>query len=239
MQRPVSSLPRGIVVALVAALLVQLALGMLRPRPIATAQALAAPPPLALLRVAAAGEPIAASYLLTLDLQAYDNQPGISIPFRDLDYVRVIAWLSTIVDLDPRNQYPLLLASQVYAQVPDAKRQRLMLDFVQREFVADPDGRWRWLAHAAIMAKHRLHDPRLALTYAENIAQLARHAPSWARQMRIFILEDMGEVEAAKILLGGLLASGEIRDQRERYFLSERLQHMADSAEKPSASSIK
>jgi len=33
--------------------------------------------------------------------------------------------------------------------------------------------------------------------------------------MRIFILEDMGELESATVLLGGLLASGEVADPRE------------------------
>ena len=41
--------------------------------------------------------------------------------------------------------------------------------------------------------------------------------------MRIFVLEDMGELESAKVLLGGLLASGKIADRHERYFLTERL----------------
>jgi hypothetical protein len=41
--------------------------------------------------------------------------------------------------------------------------------------------------------------------------------------MEIFILEDMNELEAAKIMLGGLLASGHLRDPGERRFLKERL----------------
>jgi hypothetical protein len=44
--------------------------------------------------------------------------------------------------------------------------------------------------------------------------------------MRIFILEDMGELDSATILLGGLLASGEINDAREIHFLTQRLGEM-------------
>ena len=44
--------------------------------------------------------------------------------------------------------------------------------------------------------------------------------------MHIFILEDIGELESAKILLGGLLASGEIKDERELHFLTERLEDL-------------
>ena len=41
-----------------------------------------------------------------------------------------------------------------------------------------------------------------------------------------FILEDMGELDSATILLGGLLASGEITDSREIHFLTQRLEEM-------------
>ncbi len=51
--------------------------------------------------------------------------------------------------------------------------------------------------------------------------------------MRIFLLEDMGEVESAKILLGGLLVSGVITDSHEIHFLTERLQRL-ESEEKSS-----
>ena len=204
----------------------------------ASAESLTAPPPLSALRVASIGEPVVLAQLTTLYLQAFDNQPGISIPFRELDYARVVQWLTTILALDPVGQYPLLLAAQVYGQVSDLARERVMLAFVHEQFMQDPNRRWRWLAHAAIMAKHRLHDAPLALSYARDITRLAPAAPSWARQMHIFILEDIGELESAKILLGGLLASGEIRDEHELRFLTERLKDMKN-AEKSSQPSIK
>ena len=83
-----------------------------------------------------------------LYLQAFDNQPGISIPFMQLDYPRVAQWLDASLDLDPLTQYPLLMASQLYAQVPDETRTRYMFEFVYRRFLEDPNRRWRWLAHA-------------------------------------------------------------------------------------------
>jgi hypothetical protein len=41
--------------------------------------------------------------------------------------------------------------------------------------------------------------------------------------MEIFILEDMNELEAAKILIGGMIASGQVRDQRDLELLERRL----------------
>ncbi len=51
--------------------------------------------------------------------------------------------------------------------------------------------------------------------------------------MRIFILEDLGEREAATVLLGGLLASGEVTEPKEMHFLTERLEELQVD-EKPS-----
>jgi hypothetical protein len=234
LQRPLGRVPRWVLLLLAVALCAHVAWQALQPRPEARAEALGPPPAPVLLRPLALGEPIAAAQLLTLYLQAFDNQPGVSVPFLELDYARVTAWLATLLELDPVGQYPLLMASQIYAQVPDETRQRRMCEFVRSEFDRDPDRRWRWLAHCAIMAKHRLGDVRLALAYAQDIASKARLASNWARQMRIFILEDLEEFEAAKVLLGGLLASGEVTEPKEIHFLMERLKAL-ETAGKASA----
>ena len=161
-------------------------------------------------------------------LQAFDNQPGISIPFRDLDYPKVIGWLERILALDPKGQYPLLAASRLYSEVPDEVKQRQMLEFVYEQFFQDPNHRWPWLAHAVYIAKHRLHDLPLALRYAQAIAAYAtgEQVPHWAQQMQIFVLEDIGEIESAKVLIGGLLESGTITDPQELQFLMNRLKEI-------------
>jgi hypothetical protein len=224
-QRSWHNVPSSIIILLLLSFVLQIAWGCYLPRQQARAETLSQPPSVAAFKLVS-GEPVAAAQLSTLYLQAFDNQPGISIPFRNLDYARVSAWLERILELDPRGQYPLLMASQLYAQVPDESRQRQMLAFAYQHFFDDPNQRWPWLAHAAIVAKHRLHDMPLALKYADAIAHSAtgKNVPHWAQQMRIFILEEMNETKSAEILLGGLLASGTITDPHEIHFLMERLQ---------------
>ena len=235
-ERPVSAVPRAVKAVLVAAFAAQVGWQAASPRPVASAAGLHMPPAGSWLRALSFGEPIALSELLVLYLQAFDNQPGVSIPFKDLDYGAVEAWLERALELDPAGQYPLLMASHLYAQVPDERKRRMMLEFVHRQFLRDPNRRWRWLAHAAITAKHQLKDMPLALRYADDIARYAPAASAWARQMRIFIREDMGEIESATVLLGGLLANGEVTDEAEVRFLTARLEKMK-SAEKSSAPS--
>lgn len=219
--------PRWLLALFAGALIAQLLSGTWRPAEHRRAADLVPPPPTQVLRGLALGEPELLSAALVLYLQAFDDQPGLRIPFRELDYARIATWLDRALELDPHSDYPLLLAAQVYSQVPDADRQRLMLEFVHRAFLADPNRRWRWLAHAAVIARHRLHDDSLALEYAREIATRARTAPGWARQMHIFLLEDLGEREQAKILLGGLLASGAVSDPAEIRFLTSRLEELS------------
>ncbi|MGE3571888.1 MAG: hypothetical protein AB7G71_12475, partial [Burkholderiales bacterium] len=93
-------------------------------------------------------------------------------------------------------------------------------------FLEDPNRRWPWMAHIALLAKHRLKNLPLARRYAADIQRLTttRDVPLWATQMEAFILEDMGELEAARVMLGGLLASGRLQDPAERKVLKERLE---------------
>src|SRR5262245_59159599 len=100
-ERALSHVPRPVLSLLVLALCLQITWQALQARPVARADALPQPPAPATLRAVSLGEPIALAQLMTLYLQAFDNQPGISIPFLQLDYGRVTAWLATILALDP------------------------------------------------------------------------------------------------------------------------------------------
>ncbi len=227
-ERSLAAVPRPILAMLAFALAVQIYWGLRTPWPQTHAQALPAVPSYQTLAVASFAETIPASQLLALYLQAFDNQPGVSIPFNELDYRTVSKWLERMLELDPDAQYPLLMATHLYTQVPDPGKQRQMLDFAYQQFLVAPNQRWSWLAHASIVAKHQLHDLPLALKYAQAIAKQATGAgvPHWAQQMPIFILEEMGETESAKILLGGLLANKTLTDPHEILFLTERLNAM-------------
>jgi hypothetical protein len=189
------------------------------------------------LRIASLGEPGAASRLVAIWLQGFDARGGNLLPYQRLDYSRLIAWLGATLDLDPRGAYPLFAAARVYAENPDPAKVRLALEFVERRFLERPNERWPALAHAALVAKHRLNDLRLARRYAAALERNVTDGsvPLWARQMEIFILEDMNELEAAKVMLGGLLATGRISDPVERRFLEGRLEELKRRAESRSS----
>ena len=224
--RPLSSVPLPVLAVLIASLVIQVCWSYAQPRTAATAETLPDAPDTRLLRLYGLGEPDVLAKILMLWLQAFDNQPGVSIPFARLDYARVVNWLDALLDLDNRFQYPLLSASRVYTETPDDAGKRQMLEFVHRRFRDDPKRRWPWMAHAVYVAKHRIKDLQLALKYANalrlNVGSGA--APSWVTQMEIFVLEDLGEIESARIIIGGLLASGKLAgNDNELRFLKNKL----------------
>jgi hypothetical protein len=227
-ERPLTVVPGWVWLALSACLALQLAWAGMQPKTIHRTENLPPAPRLAALRLASMGEPEALARLAMLYLQAYDLRGANRIPYQDLDYHRLVAWLRVVLALDPRSEYPLFSATRVYAEVPDPAKVRIVLDFIYREYLKDPNHRWQWLAQAAMVAKHRLHDLPLALQYADAIDRdtTTPNVPVWAKQMRIFILEDMNELQAAKVILGGLLASGSIKDPAELRFLRRRLEDL-------------
>jgi len=235
--RPIRAVPVPVALLLAAGLCFQIIWHASRPPVDIKASALPWPPSAQALQLATLGDRWVASKLLMLWLQAFDNQPGISIPFSQLDYDKVEAWLDRILDLDPRARYPLVAASRVYAFVYQEPKKRQMLDFVYRRFLESPDERWPSLAHAAIVAKHQLDDLPLALKYARAITEKAtgEDVPNWARDMSVVILEEMGELEAAQILIGGLLDSGRVTDPHEIRFLEQKLEELRAQISEPIA----
>ncbi len=231
-ERPLAAVPPAVIAAVIAGLTAQLAFHAAAPAPSARAEDLPSPPSVAALRLASLGDPVALARPAMLYVQSFDVQPGVVVPYAELDYGRLTGWLEAILELDPRSDSPLFAASRLFSDVGDPHKLRKMLDFVYRSFLQDPDRRWKAMAFATLTAKHRLGDMSLALKYAEAIRTrvTAANAPDWARQMSVFILEDMNELEAARVLLGGMIAEGAIADPNEARYLRDYLERLEKKA---------
>lgn len=191
-------------------------------------QTLPEPLPIPWLRVLSIAEPVVVAKILILWLQAFDTQAGVDLSLKDLDQTRLEAWLEAILALDPQGQYPLLLAVRYYGDVSVPEIQRRFMAFAYRQFFVDPQRRWPWLAHATIVAKHQWHDLPLALHYARTLRThtVGIPIPSWAKQMEIVLLEEMGAWQNARSLIIDWLSDGTILDAREIHFLKERLHYV-------------
>ncbi|MDH5426515.1 MAG: hypothetical protein OEY29_16130, partial [Gammaproteobacteria bacterium] len=165
--------------------------------------------------------------LLLFWLQQFDVQSGQYISYRDLDYQNLISWLEFVSEIEPESQYPMLLASRIYSRVADENRVKAILDYIYIKFQQNPAKNWRWLAEATVIARHTLKDQGLSLKYATALANSSnKEIPHWARDMRLIILEDMGETEQLKLIVGGLIASKTVTDRNEIRFLDLLLQRL-------------
>jgi len=229
-ERSIVYVPRAILFCIVIALILQTGLQRDLMKQSGEFRQLPEPPEAGQVRLISLSDTVALARITMLWLQSFDTQPGISVSFKQLDYARVISWLDLILELDPKGQYPLLAASRVYAEVNDEGRQRKMLEFVHARFLEDPNRRWPAMAQAVYVARHRLKDMDLALEYARDLSThaTARNIPQWIKQMQIYVLEDMGDLEAAMVLIGGLLESGQVKDKQEIRFLQQRLQQLRE-----------
>lgn len=226
--RNISSVPKSILSALIISFLFQCFWHHSFTNFTAKRYALSEAPKSSLIRLASLDDPVTAAKVIMLWLQTFDNQPGVSIPLLDLNYDRVIEWMNLILELDNKSKYPLLAAIRFYAEVQDEKKQRKMIAYVSDKFIEDPESRWQFMTHAVYIAKHRIKDMQLALESAALIRHYSKDdsVPYWAKQMEIFVLEDMGELESAMVLIGGLLESGELEDPHQRRFLGQRLEEI-------------
>jgi hypothetical protein len=224
--------PKLLWILLTAGFGLTIALSTLRGDPKGQAEELGLPPTVAKARLFSLDEPVAFAKMLNLVVQAHDVQPGLSLSYGQLNYDQLVAWMDLSLKLDSAGQYPLMAGARLYTQPSaDAARQRKMTEWVAARFADDPQRRWPWMAHIAYIAKTQFKDEALALRYAEILrVQTEKFAsvPAWARQLDIFLRIEMKESDRAKVLIGALLKSGQIKDENELRFLAHTLQELEE-----------
>ena len=185
------------------------------------------------------------SYLLVMRLQLHDNQAGKHVRYSRLDYERLVDWLDQIHRLNTQSEYTMLLASRVYSQTRDRDRLRIILEFIDRTFMQNPQLHWRRLAEASVIAKHKLGDLQLALQMAEKLSSqpASVEMPRWARDMQFILLGDMNEFETAITIIVALLQSEAVNDPDEARFLQEKLlyfqQKLSEFQQKGASETVK
>ncbi len=222
-QRTLNLVPKPVKWLLAGSLLLQIFVYLQLPAKPTLILELPLPPSYEQLRLFTLGDSVVAAKLGILWLQSFDQQQGRVLSYHALDYGILRQWLELLLELDPHSHYPLLLASQVYVSVGTPEKVRKMLDFVYDAYLKYPDQRWPWLLQATVLAKHRIKDLPLSLKYAQALSKGGSNVPIWAQEMQVFILEEMGELEQMRIVIGGMLANGQLTDPNEIKFLNERL----------------
>ena len=175
-----------------------------------------APPAPAVLSAITLGERAAAATGMVLYAQSFDAQAGRAVPIKSLNISRLQDWLEVAAELNPRSAYPSFLSSRLYAEQASTDLTRQIIDWITSLHQKHPETHWPALAHAVHLARHRLNDWVLAREVARELRLTPLHVklPPWARQMEAFMQANTTELEDAQALIGGLIASGQVTDER-------------------------
>lgn len=160
-------------------------------------------------------------------LQNFGDTYGRSTALKDYNYDRLGKWLFFADKLDQRSNYLPFLAAYYYGASQDPSKIDPVIDYLKTAGQR-PDGeKWRWLLQATYLARFRQDNLEKALALAELLAEHPNEdRPLWSYQMPVFVMQEMGNKEAAYNLVINLL-----RDEAENLHPAEvnfMLYHLCD-----------
>jgi hypothetical protein len=174
---------------------------------------------------------------LAMTLQNLGDVGRDVTPLKNYDYARLGKWFFLLNSLDPASDHVPMIAAYYFGATHIPKDVAVIVDYLSAVGQIPVGEKWRWLAHAAYLAQHRLNDTDLALRFAYKLVSMNRdqgvEMPQWARQMPAFILNNHGDKEAAKKLMMNMLVSEKTARPEEVNFMKSFLieQLGADPAE--------
>ena len=158
-----------------------------------------------------------------LGLQNLGDNGGRIVPLKDYDYGKIGAWLWMLHGLNPASEHLPVTAAYYYGAERTPENVAVIVDYLS-VIGQNPAGeKFRWLADAAFLARHRMNDLDRALDIAYTLARMEpahRPLPVWARQLPALILEAKGEKDAARRLMEGILADAEHLPPQEINFMA-------------------
>jgi len=161
-----------------------------------------------------------------LTIQNLGDTGGRTIPLKDLDYNKLGQWFHLLNSLDHISNYVPMIAAYYFgglqASEETSDKIQVVIDYLASIGGSLEHGKWRWLAHAAFLARHKAGDLDYALKLARELAAMDPDAdvlPLWARHMPAFILAELDQKSAARALVEAVLLTDPDLEPNEINFL--------------------
>ncbi len=170
-----------------------------------------------------------------LRIQNAGDSFGRVTPLKDYDYSKLYKWWSLLDRMDKVSNFVPSMVAYYYGATQNTEDHiPFVADYLEQHADHDPSKKWWWYTQAVYHAKHKLNDMERSLRIAQKLRDVPPEIkmPVWARQMKAFILEDMGEyAEACQIIIDVMdnyddLTEGEINFMM--HFIEERVRAMKD-----------
>lgn len=144
-----------------------------------------------------------------LTLQNLGDTGGQTTPLKLYNYEKLGKWFFLLHGLDPVSDHVSMAAAYYFGATRVPKDVRIVVDFLSVAGDSPIGEKWRWLAQASYLARHRLNDLQLSLDLAYKLSKLQIYGtmPMWARQMPAFILSAQGDKQDARALMLQILMS--------------------------------
>lgn len=144
-----------------------------------------------------------------ITLQHLGDNGGVVTPLKEYDYARLAAWFALLHSLDPAADHVPMIAAYYFGASRVPSDIAHVVQYLAQAGENPAGEKWRWLAYAAYLARHRLDDLDLALDLAYKLSRMELaddRMPLWARQMPALILKEQGDAESARALMENMLA---------------------------------
>lgn len=147
-----------------------------------------------------------ASRVISMMIQNLGSSGGRVTPIKDYDFEKLGGWLMLNHSLDPVSNLTPYMAAYYFGASQDPSKIRPVIEYLRVAGNSAEGEKWRWLAQAVYLARFKLKDLDLAIKAAEELAAIPNEdMPGWSRQMKVNILNQRGEKEAALQLMMSIL----------------------------------
>lgn len=148
--------------------------------------------------------------IFALTLQNLGDTGGDVTPLQEYDYQKLKHWFWLAHALDPVANHVPMIAAYYFGATRKPEDIRVVVDYLAVAGKSNIGEKWRWLAHAVFLARHRLNDLDYALRLARDLAAVEskdRPMPAWTKQMPAFVYKAQGDREAARDIMLAILAT--------------------------------
>lgn len=143
-----------------------------------------------------------------ITLQNLGNSGGRVTAVKDYDYKKLGAWFWLLHGLDPASNHVPMMAAYYFGGTQVPEDVAVVVEYLATVGQNPVANKWRWLAHAVFLARHRMENPDLALDLAYILSRMQPVGdvlPAWARQMPAFVLANQGEKQSARKVIEEIL----------------------------------
>lgn len=147
-----------------------------------------------------------ASRLISVMIQNLGSTGGRITPIKNYDFEKLGDWFTLHYDLDPHSNLVPYMAAYYFGASQDPTKIRPVIEYLRIAGKSPEGEKWRWLAQAVYLARFKLKDYELAAEMADELASIPNEEmPGWTRHLKVNVLNQTGEKQAALELMLAIL----------------------------------